>query len=163
MTEGLIDRGRPSRWLRWFLRAPIWLYRLGLGGLLGGRFLMITHVGRRSGLARRTVVEVVSFDEASRTYYVCSGWGPGSDWYRNIQKTPDVEIHVRWRRFACRARHVEVDEGTRVLLDYATRNPMAWRKLSEAMIGEPLAGDLAGTRRLAEKAPMLAFQAPPGA
>ena len=34
-----------TRLRRALFRAPIWLYRLGLGGLLGGRFLLLTHTG----------------------------------------------------------------------------------------------------------------------
>ena len=52
----------PRGLLRFLLRLPIWLYQLHLGFLLGHRFLLLTHTGRRSGLLRRTVVEVVSYD-----------------------------------------------------------------------------------------------------
>jgi hypothetical protein len=49
----------PTGWVRALLRLPILLYRLHLGWLLGHRFLLLTHVGRKSGLQRRTVLEVV--------------------------------------------------------------------------------------------------------
>ncbi len=39
------------------MRAPIGPYRIGLGGLLGRRFLLLEHVGRRSGLPRHTVID----------------------------------------------------------------------------------------------------------
>jgi hypothetical protein len=41
---------------------PIYLYRLDLGWLLGHRFLMLVHQGRRSGLLRETVLEVILYD-----------------------------------------------------------------------------------------------------
>ena len=44
-----------TRLRRALFRAPIWLYRLGLGGLLGGRFLLLTHTGRTSGRPRQVV------------------------------------------------------------------------------------------------------------
>ena len=41
---------------RIMFRAPIFLYRIGLGGLLGKRFLLLNHIGRK------TVMEVVNHD-----------------------------------------------------------------------------------------------------
>lgn len=145
--------------MRWFLRAPIGIYKAGLGFLLGGRFLMVTHTGRKSGLPRDTVVEVVHHDEAADTYYVCSGFGPNADWYRNIQKTPEVTLHVKSRVFRTTARNVDAGEEERVLAEYAARNPVAWRNLSKAMLGETLSASPEDIRRLAERAPMLAFPA----
>jgi hypothetical protein len=41
------------------VRAPIWLYRHGLGWLFGSRLLMLEHVGRKSGQPRYVVLEVI--------------------------------------------------------------------------------------------------------
>ena len=87
MTNSIVDRP-PSKALRFGLRLPIWLYRVKLGWLLGDRFIMLTHTGRKSGLPRQTVIEVVKHDKESNTYYIVSGWGEKSDWYQNIRKTP---------------------------------------------------------------------------
>ncbi|MEO2169431.1 MAG: hypothetical protein ABGY42_15180 [bacterium] len=38
---------------RLFFRLPIRLYQLRLGRLLGGRFVLLHHIGRKSGLARQ--------------------------------------------------------------------------------------------------------------
>src|ERR1051326_6299178 len=69
-----------SRLLRGFLSAPGWLFRLGLGRLLGHRFLELTHRGRRSGRRYRTVLEVVRYDPRTQESIVCSGWGTRADW-----------------------------------------------------------------------------------
>jgi hypothetical protein len=53
----------PTGLSRLLWRAPIWLYRLGLGGLLGSHFVLLNHVGRKSGQPRQTVLEVVDRDE----------------------------------------------------------------------------------------------------
>ena len=37
----------PPAWLRWVFRAPRRLYDAGWGGLLGHRFLLLRHTGRR--------------------------------------------------------------------------------------------------------------------
>src|SRR5215204_4945342 len=42
-------RSRPTGALRLAFRLPIYLYWLGLGQLLGHRFMLLTHRGRRSG------------------------------------------------------------------------------------------------------------------
>ncbi|MFL7870015.1 MAG: nitroreductase family deazaflavin-dependent oxidoreductase, partial [Anaerolineales bacterium] len=80
MSKSIVDTP-PSKALRFGLRLPIWLYRLRLGWLLGDRFLMLTHTGRKSGLPRHVVIEVVQHDKETDTYYVVSGWGEKSDWY----------------------------------------------------------------------------------
>lgn len=49
-----MESARIGRWGAWALgnriltRAPIWLYRAGLGFVFGSRILMLEHVGRRS-------------------------------------------------------------------------------------------------------------------
>ncbi|MGH3626024.1 MAG: hypothetical protein ACRDRL_01055, partial [Sciscionella sp.] len=46
--------------VRWFVRAPIWLYRARLGFLFGTRLLMLEHIGRTTGERRYVVLEVVA-------------------------------------------------------------------------------------------------------
>ena len=67
-------------------------------------FCCLTHRGRKSGQPRQTVLEVVRYDRASRTYVVASGWGVRSDWYRNIQQNPDVVVESGSGRVAARRR-----------------------------------------------------------
>jgi hypothetical protein len=45
--------------VRWFVRAPIWLFRARLGFLAGSRLIMLEHIGRTSGQRRYVVLEVV--------------------------------------------------------------------------------------------------------
>jgi deazaflavin-dependent oxidoreductase (nitroreductase family) len=66
------------------LRLPIWLYRARLGGLLGRRFVLIHHTGRTSRLARQVVLEVVERERASGAVVVAAGFGPRTQWYRNL-------------------------------------------------------------------------------
>jgi deazaflavin-dependent oxidoreductase (nitroreductase family) len=75
------------------------IYRAGLGRLLGKRFLLLVHRGRKSGLERRVVLEVIHF-EAKPTYAaVLSGWGKRSQWFRNIEASPPLAVWIgedRW-------------------------------------------------------------------
>jgi hypothetical protein len=80
----------PAGSLRMALRLPVYLYRLHLGWLLGQRFLLLTHIRRRSGQRHQTVLEVVGRDAAGDAT-VMSGWGRRADWHRNVDHQPLVK------------------------------------------------------------------------
>lgn len=151
---------KPSRGpLRWLLRLPIILYRARLGWLLGNRFLMLTHIGRKSGLPHDTVLEVVDRDEAGKTYYVAAGWGEESDWYRNIVKAPSVLIHVGRRRLEAVAERLLPDAAEAVLRSYGRRHPFALRSLARGL-SLPFDGSEDGYRTLARELPIVALRSP---
>lgn len=129
----------PGGLVRRVLRLPIWMYRLGLGGLLGGRFVLINHVGRRTGRVRQVVVEVVGRDPAQDVIHVASGWGPTAQWYQNLLAEPHVTIQIGRRTTAVMAVPVAADEGMRVLLRYRDAHPWATRQLGR-VLGLPLDG-----------------------
>jgi hypothetical protein len=56
------------------LKLPLLLYRTGLGRLLAHRFMLLTHVGRRSGKVRQTVLAVLHFDPETREIMTISAW-----------------------------------------------------------------------------------------
>lgn len=136
----------PTGLQRWFFRFPIVFYRLHLGWLLGGRFLLINHIGRKTGQPRQTVVEVVSHDQESDIYYVASGWGYKSNWYRNLMAHPNATIQVGRRKLTVHAENAAPETGARVLQDYRERHPFAANQLGGLMgldIGEANASELA--------------------
>ncbi len=139
------------------LKLPIWLFRLHLGWLMRDRFLLLTHTGRKSGLQRQTVLEVLEHEKAADVYYVLSGWGEKADWLRNIEKNPRVMIHVGRNHFNAIAIRLESDEAERAILDYAKRNPLAMRVLPRLM-GYQLDGSEADFRALAHLGIVIAFQ-----
>ena len=71
------------------------MWRLGLGNWLNawpqvlGRYMVVTHTGRKSGRPRRTPVNYAS---VANEIYCTAGFGPASDWYRNIKANPQVEV-----------------------------------------------------------------------
>ncbi len=138
------ERLRRGLW-RWVARAPLLLYRWGLGGLLGRRFVRLTHYGRRSGRRYHTVVEVVHYDSAANTLYIVAGFGPGSDWYRNLQAHPTTEITWGWHSYPARARFVPPEQGAQVLRAYIQQHPTAARHLGQWLLGQPLTPDMAST------------------
>ena len=129
----------PSGLLLVLLRLPIVLYRLRLGWLLGQRFLLLEHIGRKSGQARKTVVEVIGHDRAGDTYYIASGWGKRANWYQNLLATPKITIQVGRRRLNACAQALPPAEGARVLMDYRQKHPLATRELSRMLTGANLA------------------------
>jgi deazaflavin-dependent oxidoreductase (nitroreductase family) len=76
-------------------RFMLLMWRLGLGPVmnmgpvLAGRYMVITHTGRKSGLKRRTPVNYAVVDDE---VYCTAGFGSVSDWYRNIIANPQVEV-----------------------------------------------------------------------
>lgn len=71
------------------------LWRLGLGQWLnawpeyGGRIMVLTHVGRKTGLRRQTPLNYALIDGE---IYCLAGFGSIADWYRNIMNNPEVEV-----------------------------------------------------------------------
>ena len=140
------------------LRLPVWLYRLRLGLLLGHRFLLLTHIGRKSGLPRQTVLEVVRYDPAANVCVIASGWGETSDWLRNIQKTPAVRITIGLRQFAAKASRLALEEAQQELMDYARRHPMAFRKLAAYKLPSVPNDPAEACRSLAPVIPLFALR-----
>lgn len=135
---------------------PRWLYRARLGRLLGERFLMVEHIGRKSGKIRQTVLEVVGQEPDTGVYYVASGFGEKSDWLMNIKEIPLVTIHVAGRRFRARAERLHSDRAGDVLLGYARAHPLAVRELTK-ILGFRLNGTEADIRALGSILPVVAF------
>ena len=75
---------------------PRLAYSIGLGSFVGHSFLLLTTIGRRSGLPR---VTPLLYDEIDGTVYVGSARGTKSDWYQNLRANPNVEVEVGSHRF----------------------------------------------------------------
>lgn len=114
-------------------RAPIPMFKAGLGPLFAGRFLLLEHIGRRSGEPRHVVLEVI--DRPARgTYRVVSGFGRSSQWFRNIEANPNVRITVGTkRRRPATASILPSSQSTTVLDRYAIQHPATWDNLSSVL------------------------------
>lgn len=154
---------QPSPVLRQLLRVPSALYDWHAGWLLGGRFLRLTHVGRRSGMCHHTVLEVVGHDRDRGEVIVMAGFGQSADWYRNIQAQPAVEVIVGRQRFSPIQRMLDEDEAVNVLADYERRNrwisPVVHRVLSW-LVGWPYSGKPEERRKIVRQLPLVAFRPP---
>ena len=132
----MLTNKQPRGLLRLFLRMPILLYRAHLGWLLGSRFLMLTHIGRKSGLPREVVLEVVHHNFETGAYFVAAGWRGKADWFKNIQSNPKIQVMVGMRTFQAEASVVQLAEAASIFYLYACRHPFAFRELSYLMVGE---------------------------
>lgn len=86
---------------------PQFLYAIGLGPIYGRVVLLLTTIGRKSGLPRVTPLQ---YEEMDGCIYVASARGTKADWYRNIVANPNVNIRVRTRQFDGAAEPV-IDPG----------------------------------------------------
>lgn len=119
---------------------------------------MLTHTGRKSGLPREVVLEVVSHDKETGTYYVAAAWREKADWYLNILKTPRVKVQVGNRQFEAEADQMSEEEAERVLWEYAQKYPFAMGELSTMMLGEKLSPTRETCARLAQSIPLIALK-----
>ncbi|MEZ0366458.1 nitroreductase family deazaflavin-dependent oxidoreductase [Mycobacterium sp. pUA109] len=129
---------------RRLMRAPIWLYRRRLGGLLGRRLLMLEHIGRTSGAARYVVLEVLDH-AAPDSYVVASGFGGKAQWFRNIQANPRVRVYVGSRAPApATAGVLGQPDADRALAAYIDRHPRAWARF-KAVLEQTLGTEITET------------------
>jgi hypothetical protein len=121
--------------------------RLGLGGLLGGRFLLLTRTGRNSGRPARS-----SWRSWAATGRRAASWSPratepapsgtATSW-----PTPGVRFQVGRRRYQGLARPLPPAESGRRLAGYAHRHPHAGASLLRA-IGQDVDGSDAAYERI---------------
>lgn len=151
----------PGPVVRQLLRAPAVVYRWDAGWLFGQRFLLLTHVGRRSGRRYQTMLEVIGNNRAADEFIVIAGLGRSANWYRNLQTHPAIEVAVSRRRFQPVHRELEEREAVAVLADYERRNrwmtPVVRRVLSW-LTGWRYDGSEGARRRLAAELPILALR-----
>jgi deazaflavin-dependent oxidoreductase (nitroreductase family) len=89
---------------RWFM---IPVLRAGLGAWvgmpLGGWMLLLRVRGRSSGVVRETPL---SYMVADGSVWVMAGFGPATQWYRNLLADPAVEVVLPGRTISGRATEV---------------------------------------------------------
>ncbi len=112
----------------------VFLWKIGLGRFMnawpsvGGRMMVIRHIGRKSG---REYLTPVNYAMVENKIYATAGFGPGTDWYRNIMACPDIEL---WLPQGHRRAHAcDVSDS-----------PCRVKLLREITIASGLAGPLLG-------------------
>ena len=153
--SGTVDGAPPRGLLALSLRAPLVLYHLHLGWLLGNRFLVLKHTGRKSAVVHSTVLEVVRYDPLTGQCIVASGWGEKSQWLQNVQANPRVRFILGRQCRDALAKRMAVEAAKSEFRDYGRRHPYALRRLAAWMLGEKPADQETMFGRLAEAVPLV--------
>lgn len=104
LEGGSLDRLRYA--FRDMNRWMLLLWRTGLGRFAEvwpsgfGRILVIEHTGRRTGTRYRTPV---NFTRCGPDLFCLAGFGPRTDWYRNVLAAPDIAVWLPDGRWTARA------------------------------------------------------------
>lgn len=156
MAKQIKELTPPTGVSRVLFRMPIWLYKANLGWMLGGRFLLLNHIGRKTGEPRQAVLEVVDHDKETDTYIVAAGFGKKSAWYQNLLAHPEVSIQVGRRKLNVTAEQLTPEEAGEVMVDFAKRYP------NEAKFAGALGYEVDGSeedyRRMGEMMTLMAFR-----
>lgn len=158
------DGGQPNAALRWLFRAPTLLYHGGGGHLLGHRFLLLVHIGRRTGRRHETVLEVMEYRENGPELLVMSAFGRKADWLRNIEAARSAEVTIGSRHFTVVHRLLDSDEAVGVVQSYEQRNRLAApliRIVLSRLLGWSYHGLDSERRRLVAQLPLVALRPRP--
>jgi deazaflavin-dependent oxidoreductase (nitroreductase family) len=126
-------RRRPGRLALAVFRLPLVLYSRGWGWLLGDTFLLLVHVGRKSGRSYSTVVMVLRYDQSTREAVICSAWGKDGDWIRNLQAHPALKVQLGREVFTPAQRFLSADESMAILTGFQQRHPYRSRLLAAVL------------------------------
>jgi deazaflavin-dependent oxidoreductase (nitroreductase family) len=151
----------PTGLLRGLLQLPAVLYRANLGFLLGHRFLLLVHTGRRTGRNRQTVLEVVRYDPRNKESVVAAGWGRRTQWLHNVEAGLATEVRTGRDRFQPVHRVLEVDEAADIFRSYLRRNRLiapVIRRVLGSLLGWRFDGSSTAIRTAAEQLPFVAFR-----
>ena len=102
---------------------PLRLYRRGWGWVLGRTFLLLVHVGRKTGKPRSALAMVLADDRRTGEVVICSAWGPGADWVHNLRAGAAREVCVGRERFVPEHRFLTDDEAVAVGFEFRRRHP----------------------------------------
>ncbi len=112
----------------------VFLWKIGLGRMMnvwpsvGGRIMVIKHRGRKSG---KEYLTPVNYAIVENEIYCTAGFGPHTDWYRNILANPAVELWLPQGKRRARACDV-------------SNSPCRAALLREISIASGLAGPILG-------------------
>jgi deazaflavin-dependent oxidoreductase (nitroreductase family) len=140
---------RTRQFFKNFNRYMVWFWRLGFRRGVncwprpGGRVMVVTHTGRKSGARYRTPLNYTIVDDE---IYCMAGFGHQADWFRNIQSHPQVEVWLPDSWWAGLAEDRSQDQRRlpilrQVLLDTGIVGPlfgMDARKLDDAELDRAL-------------------------
>jgi deazaflavin-dependent oxidoreductase (nitroreductase family) len=126
-------RRQPGRFALAVFRLPLALYHRGWGWLVGHAFLLLVHVGRRTGKRYETVAMILRYDRDTGEAVICSAWGQNADWVRNLRAGSALEVRLARESFVPEQRFLSDNEGVAVAVEFRRRHPWRLRLLSRVL------------------------------
>lgn len=155
MVKKVKELSPPTGFSRFLFRIPIFLYKIGMGWMLGNRFLLLNHIGRKTGLPRQAVLEVVAHDKDPNRYVVAVGFGPKSQWYQNVMANPEVSIQAGGKKMKVTAEKLPPKEAGEIMVEFARRYPFEARFAS--VLGYEVDGSEEDYRKMGEMMTLIAL------
>jgi F420H(2)-dependent quinone reductase len=112
---------------RMFVGSHVAFYKLSggrIGGkMFGGKVLLLTTTGNKSG--KKRTVPVMYFESDGKRYVIASfGGAPAHPaWYKNMEKHPEVTVQVRGHRYDAKSEVVTGEERAKVWKQAVTEMP----------------------------------------
>jgi deazaflavin-dependent oxidoreductase (nitroreductase family) len=150
-------RRKPGRLALALFRMPLRAYHHDAGWLLGHTFLEFTHTGRMTGRRYETVAMVLRYDPDVREAVICAGWGPDTDWVRNLRAGPAARVRLGLESFTPQHRFLSEEEAFDVAVQFRREHPRRLRLLSTILGWGDLRDD-AALRGFIETHPFVVFR-----
>jgi deazaflavin-dependent oxidoreductase (nitroreductase family) len=90
-------------------------YRKFLYRIIGGKVLLLTTTGRKSGKAHTIGLQ---YEVIDGRYYVGAADGENADWYKNLMTLPEAVLQVGATSFPVNAELISDPEQITVFLEY---------------------------------------------
>lgn len=150
-------RRKPGRLAVAVFRLPLKAYQHNAGPAAGRTFVMFTHVGRKAGQPHQTVAMVLRDNRATGEAVICAGWGPHTDWYRNLQAYPAVKVQLGGQTFTPQQRFLTEKEAFDVATQFQREHPHRLRLFSTVLGWGDLRDDVR-VREFIRTHPFVAFR-----
>lgn len=130
----LVPANHPGPLFKRLFKIPLIFYAIGLP-LFNDFILLLTTTGRKSGKLRRTALE---YRREKDTGYaiITAGWGGNTDWRRNLQADPHVQVQIGRKKFPALAEPLADAQVAEWLAEALRLNPR-----SAAMCAPSMGGD----------------------
>jgi deazaflavin-dependent oxidoreductase (nitroreductase family) len=117
--------------------------------------MFLTTIGRKTGKPHSVVVDVVKHDKD--IYFINSGWGLKSDWFRNLIANPNVQVQVSRRKFRGKAVVLPSEEAGDILVEFISQHPN-YVRLMMKIIGLEIKFNEEEIRSLVSAMPIVAIR-----
>src|SRR5690242_14762840 len=126
-------RRKPGRLAIAIFRLPLRAYRHNARPWTGRTFLALSHLGRKTGRPAHAAAMVARYNETTGEAVICAGWGPQTDWYRNLKAKPAAQVQLGGRTFVPQQRFLDEDEAFDVIMQFRRTHPHRLRFFSSVL------------------------------